>query len=173
MNFINFYVAVRFILSLYTITFTVIQTYCIMATGTGNLSSDITMESLMSKIRTLKVELTAIQGHEGLQNLSLDKCDWERTTQSHLPSMSRAYNTKIGYFRNLLGENFQAWRSQFQVIIKFNRWSNEEAKSMVYTYMKYRRTHHAHAQKQRQRGISAADSDEDSQFGLSKRSKLI
>ena len=85
MNFINYYVAVRFILSLYTITFTVIQTYCIMATGTGNLSSDITMESLMSKIRTLKVELTAIQGHEGLQNLSLDKRDWERTT--HKPSI--------------------------------------------------------------------------------------
>ena len=50
--------------------------------------------------------------------------------------MSRAYNTKIWYFGNLLGKNFQAWRSQFQVIIKFNRWSNEEAKSMVYTYMK-------------------------------------
>ena len=94
------------------------------------------MESLMSKIWNLKAELTTIQAHEGLQNLSLDERDRERTTWSHLPSMSGPHKAKIRYFGNLPGKNFLAWCSQFQVIAKFNRWSDEEAKSMVYAYMK-------------------------------------
>ena len=136
MNAINYYVAVRFILSLFKIIFTVIQPYHIMATAAGNLSSDVTMESLMSEIRNLKAELTAIQAHEGLQNLSLDERDSVRGTRPNLTAMSSPHNAKIQYFGNLPGENFLAWRSQFQVIAKFNRWNDEEAKSMVFTYIK-------------------------------------
>ena len=90
----------------------------------------------MSEIWILRADLTAIQAHEGLQNLLIDECDRERTTRSHLLSMSRPHNAKIRYFGNLTGKNFLAWCSQFQVIAKFIRWSDEEAKSMVYEYMK-------------------------------------
>ena len=133
---INYYVAVRFTLSLFTIIFTVIQLYHIIATAAGNLPSDVTMESLMSKIRTLKAKLTTIQTHEGIQNLSLDERDSKRGTWPNLTVMSHPHNAKIRYFGNLPGENFLAWCSQFQVIAKFTWWNDEEAKSMVYAYMK-------------------------------------
>ena len=40
------------------------------------------------------------------------------------------------HFANLPGENFLAWRSQFQVITNYPRWSDEEAKQLAYAYMK-------------------------------------
>ena len=95
MNTINYYVPVRFLFSLITIIFTVIQSYHIMATAAGNLLSDVTMESLKSEIRKLKAELTAIQAHEGLQNLLLDERDCKRGRRPHLTIMSRPHNAKI------------------------------------------------------------------------------
>ena len=67
-------------------------------------------------------------------NLSLDERSRERYPH-HGPS-SRPHNTKIQYFANLLGENFLAWRFQFQVIASYLRWSDNEAKQLVYAYMK-------------------------------------
>ena len=40
------------------------------------------------------------------------------------------------HFANLPGENFLAWRSQFQVIADYHRWSDKEAKQLAYAYMK-------------------------------------
>ena len=73
MKLIHYYVAVRFIISLYISIFTVHSSSHIMATGTNNLSSDVTMESLVNKIRNLKAELMALQAQDGLQNFSLDE----------------------------------------------------------------------------------------------------
>ena len=106
-----------------------------MATNTtNNLSSDVTMESLMSEIRNLKSELTALQAQEGFQNLSLDERCKERSYHPH-PS-SRPHNAKIQHFANLLGENFLAWWSQFQVIADYHWWSDEDAKQLAHAYMK-------------------------------------
>ena len=93
------------------------------------------MESLMSEIQTLKSELTALQTQEGFHNLSLDDRGRERSYHSH-SSSSRPHNAKIMHFANLLGENFLAWRSQFQVIADYHWWSDEEAKQLAYAYMK-------------------------------------
>ena len=93
------------------------------------------MASLLMEIQTLKAELSTLQASESLHNLSLD----ERGRERHHPASgqsSRPHNTKIQYFANLPGENFLAWRSQFQVIASYHRWSNHEAKQLVYTYMK-------------------------------------
>ena len=102
--------------------------------NTNNLSTDVTMESLVAEIRNLKVELTALQTQESFQNLSLDERGRERSHSSH--PQSRPHNTKIQYFSNLPGENFLAWRSQFQVITDYHRWTDAEAKQLVYAYMK-------------------------------------
>ena len=40
------------------------------------------------------------------------------------------------HFSNLPGENFLAWRSQFQVIADYHQWTDEEAKQLAYAYMK-------------------------------------
>ena len=82
-----------------------------MATN-NNLSTDVTMESLVAEIRNLKAELTALQTQESLQNLLLDECGRERPHYHHPPS--KPHNTKIQYFANLPGKNFFAWRSQLQ-----------------------------------------------------------
>ena len=57
----------------------------------------------------------------------------ERTRAS---TSSRPHNAKIIHFSNLPGENFLAWRSQFQVITNYHRWTDEEAKQLAYAYMK-------------------------------------
>ena len=98
----------------------------------NNLLTDVTMESLLSEIRTLKADLTALQA-ERSYNLSLDERGRERPRSS--PS-SRPHNAKIIHFSNLPGENFLAWRSQFQVIANYHRWTDEEAKQLAYAYMK-------------------------------------
>ena len=90
-----------------------------------NVSSDVTMESLVSEIQTLRAELTALQSRD----LSLD----DRGRERPLPQQSRPHNTKIIHFANLPGENFLAWRSQFQVIATYHRWTDEEAK---HSYMR-------------------------------------
>ena len=61
-------------------------------------------------------------------------------THHHLPS-TKPHNTKIQYFANLMGENFLAWRSQFQVIADNHCWSDEEAKQLVYAYNGVRHGH--------------------------------
>ena len=91
-----------------------------------NVSSDVTMESLLAEVQTLRSELTA------LQNLSLDDRGRERSQ----PLPSRPHNTKIIHFGNLPGENFLAWRSQFQVIAAYHRWTDEESKHLAYAYMR-------------------------------------
>ena len=114
-----------------------------MATN-DNVSTDVTMESLASGMQTLssgmqalRAELTALQNREGIQNLSLDEQGRERTT-AYRPFQGppRPHNTKVQYFSNLPGENFLAWRSQFQVIADYHRWSDDEAKQLMYAYMK-------------------------------------
>ena len=114
-----------------------------------HLSTDVTMATLAGGIQaiqaelkamrnresTMRADITALQGQEGLQNLSLDKRDREQTYRPFQVA-SRRHNTKVQYFLNLMGENFLAWRSQFQVIADYHRWSDEEAKQLMYAYMK-------------------------------------
>lgn len=49
---------------------------------------------------------------------------------------ARTTPAKIGFFRNLPGENFLAWRSQFNIVALLNQWGETEAKFMAYTYMR-------------------------------------
>ena len=93
------------------------------------------MVSLLAEVQALKSELSTLQASESLHNLSLDEHGREQPHPAS-GSSSRPHNTKIQYFANLLGENFLAWRSQFQVIAKYHRWSDDEAKQLVYAYMK-------------------------------------
>ena len=73
MKFLHYYVAGRFLITLYVFMSIAPSFLFTMATNTtNNLSSDVTMESLMSEIRTLKSKLTALQAQEGFHNLSLD-----------------------------------------------------------------------------------------------------
>ena len=83
----------------------------------------------------MRAELTALQNRDGIQNLSLDERGRERTYRP-FQGVPRPHNTKVQYFLNLPGENFLAWRSQFQVIADYHRWSDEEAKQLMYAYMK-------------------------------------
>ena len=134
MEFFHYYVANRFLITLYIFIFTAYSPLYTMSTNIDNLSSDVTMESLVMEIQNLKAELTALQAQEGFHNLSLD--DRGRERSYHHQPLSRPHNTKIQYFANLPGENFLAWRSQFQVIADYHRWTETEAKQLVYAYMK-------------------------------------
>ena len=130
---VHYYVVVRFLFLLHLSIFIAhLHHTLIMTKNTNNLSTDVTMESLIAEVRTLKAELSTLQAGDSLHNLSLDEPGRER--QSH--SGSRPHKTKIQYFANLPGENFLAWRSQFQVIASYHRWSDDEAKQLVYAYMK-------------------------------------
>ena len=114
-----------------------------------DLSSDVTMATLASGIQaihsellairtresTMRAEITALQSGDGIQNLSLDEWGRERAYRP-FQGAPRPHNTKVQYFSNLPGENFLAWRSQFQVIADYHRWSDEEAKQLMYAYMK-------------------------------------
>ena len=122
----------------------------------NDLSSDVTMATLAGGIQalttgvqsirselsamqnwesTMRAELTTLQSREGIQSLSLDKGGRERTYRP-FQGAPRPHNTKVHYFSNLPGENFLAWRSQFQVIADYHRWTDEEAKQLMYAYMK-------------------------------------
>ena len=59
---VHYYMVVRFILSLYIFILTVhpSSSSIIMATNTNNLSTDVTMESLIAEVQNLKSELTAL-----------------------------------------------------------------------------------------------------------------
>ena len=117
--------------------------------ASDDLSTDVTMATLAGGIQAIQAELTAmrtrestmradftaLQGQEGLQNLSLDERGRERTYRP-LQGAPHPHNTKVQYFSNLPGENFLAWRSQFQVIADYHRWSDQEAKQLMYAYMK-------------------------------------
>ena len=112
MKFLHYYVAGRFLITLYVFMSIDPSLLFTMATNnTSNLSCNVNMESLMSKIRNLKSELTALQAQKGFHNLSLDDRGRERSHHPH-PS-SRPHNAKIQHFTNLPGKNFLAWRSQF------------------------------------------------------------
>ena len=133
----HYYVVVRFIFSFHLFMFTVQSSFLKMATNTNpnNLFTDVTMASLLAEVQDLKSELSTLQARDSFHNLSLD----ERGRERHHPASGqsfRPHNTKIQYFANLPGENFLAWRSQFQVIASYHRWSDNEAKQLVYAYMK-------------------------------------
>ena len=117
--------------------------------ASDDLSTDVTMATLAGGIQaiqaeltamktresTMRADITALQGQEGLQNLSLDERGRERTYRP-FQGVPRPHNTKVQYFLNLLRENFLAWRLQFQVIADYHRWSDQEAKQLMYAYMK-------------------------------------
>ena len=114
-----------------------------------DLSSDVTMATLAGGIQALqaefaamrsressiRTELAALRSQEGIQNMSLDERGRERSYRP-FQGAPRPHNTKVQYFSNLPGENFLAWRSQFQVIADYHRWSDDEAKQLMYAYMK-------------------------------------
>ena len=86
------------------------------------------------EIRTLKATSWLFQAQEGFHN-SRSAAEKHRITPTpHVISASSI--AKIMDFSNLPGENFLAWRSQFQVIADYHRWTDEEAKQLAYAYMK-------------------------------------
>ena len=93
------------------------------------------LSAIQSSSNTMRAELTALQNQDGIQNLSLDERGQERTYRP-FQGDPRPHNMKVQYFSNLPGENFLAWRSQFKVIADYHRWSDEEAKQLMYAYMK-------------------------------------
>ena len=90
------------------------------------------MASLLGEVQALKSELSTLQASESFH---LDERGREQPHPAPGTS-SRPHNTKIQHFANLPGENLLAWRSQFQVIASYHRWSDDEAKQLVYGYMK-------------------------------------
>ena len=68
-----YYVVVRFIFSFRLFIFIAHTSSCIMATKMNNLPTDMTMESLITEVRNLKAELSALQAGESMHNLSLDE----------------------------------------------------------------------------------------------------
>ena len=101
MESLHDYVASRFYIVLHLFIFIASVSPSIMATNTNinpnNLSTDVTMESLVAEIRNLKAELTALQTQESFQNLSIDECGRGRLHSSH--PQSWPHNTKIQYCR--------------------------------------------------------------------------
>ena len=85
--------------------------------------SDVTMASLTRELAELRAE---IRGQPPPR---------DRTSFAYPDNRPRTGITKPRHFSNLPGENFLAWKSQFQVIAEFNRWTPAEAKSMAYAYM--------------------------------------
>ena len=85
--------------------------------------ADVTMASLTRELAELRAEVRGQPPTRDRPSLG---------TPDNRPRFS---TTKPKHFSNLPGENFLAWKSQFQVIAEFNKWTPEEAKSMAYAYM--------------------------------------
>ena len=87
---------------------------------------DVTMASITQQLSELQNKVAALQPSE-----------------TPLPAMSarngvdrpKTSMAKPKYYSDLPGENFLAWRSQFQVISEYNRWSQDEGKAMAFAYM--------------------------------------
>ena len=127
MEFLPYYVAGWFLICCSIFPPVAHSTSSNMALNLNNVSSDVTMESLVSEIQSLRAELTTLQNQS--RDLTLDD-------RGRVPQQSRPHNTKIIHFGNLPGENFLAWRSQFQVIASYHRWTDEESKHLAYAYMR-------------------------------------
>ena len=70
MESLHYYVANRFFITLQLLLFIAHPLHRTMATSnTNNLSTDVTMESLLSEIQTLKADLTALQAQEKIIRL--------------------------------------------------------------------------------------------------------
>ena len=107
-----------------------------MATLAGGIQAlQSEFAAMRSRENSIRTELAALRNQDGIQNLSLDERGRERPYRP-FQGAPRPHNTKVQYFSNLPGENFLAWRSQFQVIADYHRWSDDEAKQLMYAYMK-------------------------------------
>ena len=121
-----------------------------------DLSSDVTMATLAGGIQALTTGVpiypvrTLSDARPGvhykgrayrppelgdIQNLSLDERGRERAYRP-FQGAPRPHNTNVQYFSNLPWENFLAWRSQFQVIADYHRWTDQESKQLMYAYIK-------------------------------------
>ena len=107
----------------------------IQALTTGVQSIQSEFSAMQNRESTMRADLTVLQSREGIQNLSLNERGRERTYWP-FQGAPRPHNTKVQYFLNLPGENFLGWRSQFQVIADYHRWTDKEAKQLIFAYMK-------------------------------------
>ena len=95
--------------------------------------TDVTMASLSQQIDTINATLEAVRTQQGLPT----------TAPGSLPEISRPnggeryrpHVLKPNKFSNTSGENFLAWRAQFQAIAAYNRWSDDEAKTVALAHM--------------------------------------
>ena len=95
--------------------------------------ADVTMASLSQQIDTINATLEAVRTQRGLPT----------TAPGSLPEISRLNGAeryrphilKPNKFSHTQGENFLAWRAQFQAIAVYNRWSDDEAKTVALAHM--------------------------------------
>ena len=101
--------------------------------GLAALPTDVTMASVTQQMEALQATFDLLMSQQGTP----------LTDANRLPEISRPNGTerlrshmmKPKNFANLPGENFLAWRAQFQVIATYNRWSQDEAKAMAFAHM--------------------------------------
>ena len=94
------------------------------------------METLVAEIQSLRSTIAHLQSRTNdtsriVQRLSA--LDDTNTAQQRRPKVTAA---KVQYFSNNPRENFLSWRVQFQVIANLNEWTNAEAKSITFAYMR-------------------------------------
>ena len=101
--------------------------------GSSILSpDDVTMASLTQQLETMNATFEQFRNRQGLPPQN----------PGSLPTFSRLNGAgprphflKSNKFSNLPGENFLAWRAQFQIIAEYNRWSQDEAKAVAFAHM--------------------------------------
>ena len=89
---------------------------------------DVTMASLSRQIESINATLEAVRSQQGLPALP-------EVSRPGGGDRYRPHILKPNKFSNLQGENFLAWRAQFQAIAKYNKWSDAEAKTVALAHM--------------------------------------
>ena len=94
---------------------------------TAQADIDATMASITQQMEGLQLTYERLQQQRGDQPFP--------TRSEDGAPRARAGIIKPKNFGNLPAENFLAWKTQFQVICSFNRWTQEEAKEAAFAHM--------------------------------------
>ena len=106
----------------------------------ASLPTDVTMASVTQRMESMQTSFNRMQTSV---NRLLEQ-QGQPSLEAPLPASGRRNGgderlkgqmAKARCFSNLPGENFLAWRAQFQVIAGYNRWSPDEAKQMAFAHM--------------------------------------
>ena len=103
--------------------------------GQSQTPLDVTMASLTQQFENIQATFDLVRSQQGLPATDRSNGPMTSRTSRGGGNMTKPHILKPNKFANLPGENFLAWRSQFQIVADYNQWTQEEAKAVAFAHM--------------------------------------